>query len=327
MQAALAGLDAYQSAPRLPRSAPMPAIAQARGAALRDYGGTGAALVVVPSLINPPSILDLDAEASLLRWLSGQGRRTLLIDWGPVADRADLDIAGHVREILVPLLGEAGPEPALLGYCLGGTMAMLTAKQTPVRALATIAAPWHFDAYPDRDRIAALWHAAAPAAEALGLLPIEALQSGFWSLDPARTVQKFIDFAALDPTSPAAARFVALEDWANQGDPLPLPAARELFAWFESPPPPRGRGPGGGAVRGGPRGPHESTTFMGNELHFASTTDKIVPLASTPRTGTRIALPYGHVGMVVGSHARETLWQPLADWLGEKDSPPACGRG
>ena len=302
LQAVLAGLDAYQTAPRSPRLAAMPAIAQARGAALRDYGGSGAALVVVPSLINPPSILDLDAQASLLRWLAGHGQRTLLLEWGPAADRADLDIAGHVREILVPLLGAAGPEPALLGYCLGGTMAMIAARQAPVRALGTIAAPWHFDAYDDRGRIAALWHAAAPAAEALGLLPMEALQSGFWSLDPARTVQKFIDFAALDPASRAAARFVALEDWANEGDPLPLPAARELLAWFENP----------------PRGPHERTTFTGNELHFASTTDKIVPLASTPRTGRRIALPYGHVGMIVGSHARQALWQPLADWLVER---------
>ncbi|HEY0117045.1 MAG TPA: alpha/beta hydrolase, partial [Allosphingosinicella sp.] len=81
MQRALAGLRRYQEA-RRPRTRPaMPVLASRLGASLRDYGGTGPDLLFVPSLINPPTVLDL-GRRSLLRWLSRRGRRILLLDWG-----------------------------------------------------------------------------------------------------------------------------------------------------------------------------------------------------------------------------------------------------
>ncbi len=61
---------------------------------------------------------------------------------------------------------------------------------------------------------------------------MEVLQGAFWSLDPARTVKKFADFSKVDSESPEARRFAVLEDWANEGEPLPLPAARELIEDF-----------------------------------------------------------------------------------------------
>src|SRR3954453_15107270 len=59
---ALAGLRAYEQAPRRERPARKPEVARVRGATLRDHGGDGAAVVIVPSLINPPRILDLDEQ-------------------------------------------------------------------------------------------------------------------------------------------------------------------------------------------------------------------------------------------------------------------------
>src|SRR5215218_1871339 len=56
---ALAGLRRYQEAPRAEPLAPPPAVAERLGAMLRDYGGSGPPVLFVPSLINPPSILDL----------------------------------------------------------------------------------------------------------------------------------------------------------------------------------------------------------------------------------------------------------------------------
>src|SRR4051794_41544336 len=99
-------------------------MASVRGASLRDYGGAGAPVLFVPSLINPPSILDLEGK-SLLRWLAGRGRvRPLLVDWGwDLAARAGLSVAGHVEDVLLPLIEAAGGDVALVGYCLGGTMA------------------------------------------------------------------------------------------------------------------------------------------------------------------------------------------------------------
>ena len=116
MRKALTGLRAYQEAERPEAAEPKPALVQVRGAALRDYGGEGSPVLLVPSLINPPTILDLSAERSLLRWLAVRGHRVLLLDWGwDVEARRALSVAGHVEEILLPLARGIGERPALVG--------------------------------------------------------------------------------------------------------------------------------------------------------------------------------------------------------------------
>src|SRR5690348_7423376 len=75
-RAALAGLRAYEQAPRVARPAPKPETARVHGATLRDHGGSGPPAVLVPSLINPPRILDLDAEVSLTAAIARMGRQT-----------------------------------------------------------------------------------------------------------------------------------------------------------------------------------------------------------------------------------------------------------
>jgi polyhydroxyalkanoate synthase subunit PhaC len=304
MRRTLEGLRRYQEWPREPTPAPMPAIARREGAALRDYGGTGPALLFVPSLINPPNILDHRGR-SLLRWLADRGFHVLLLDWGwPGPDRRGLDVAGHVERILVPLVKELSEPPLLAGYCLGGTMAIAAAARAPVRGLATIAAPWHFSGFPAEARatLAALWSGAEPTARALGLLPMEVLQSAFWSLDPARTVAKFEVFASMP--EPQAVAFVELEDWANDGPPLSEAAARETFEGFFA-----------ADLPGSGRWLADPAALPCPSLHVASTSDRIVPAATAARAGERLELALGHVGMVVGSQAQEALWEPLASWL------------
>lgn len=308
--AALAGLAAYQQAPRPAPPAPMPALATAGRASLRYYGGRGRMVVFVPSLINPPAILDL-GEASLVRWMAQQGFRVALIDWGsPGAADRDMDMTGHVESLLLRLIEQLDEPPVLVGYCLGGTMALAAAGATPVAGLATIAAPWHFAGYGDAaPAMLDLWHAAAPTAEALGVLPMEALQAGFWRLDPARTVAKYESFGRLDPDGAAARAFVRLEDWANAGEPLPLAAARDLFEGFVAADRP---GTGGWPIRGVAAGPERLTCPA---VEFVSLTDRIVPAATAAGLEDRRDLGLGHVGMIVGGRGRAMLWEPLAHWI------------
>jgi polyhydroxyalkanoate synthase len=312
MEQALLGLRKYQDAPRPARLESMPAIANARGAALRDYGGSGAPVVFIPSLINPPNILDLSAHRSLLRWLSNQGCRPLLVDWGvDIERRRDLSIAGHVEDILAPMINALGEPPALVGYCLGGTMALAAASIAPARSVATIATPWCFAHYPDEARalLGSLWAQGRPTVEHLGLFPMELLQSAFWSMDPARTVAKFERFAGLESDSGAAQDFVLLEDWANDGPPIGGAAAQELFEdLFAADLPGRGQWRIGGTRI-------DPAALPVPLLNIVSTVDRIVPAASAVDAGERIEIDKGHVGMVVGRGAREILWQPLRDWL------------
>src|SRR3546814_4860709 len=58
---------------------------------------------------------------------------------------------------------------------------------------------------------------------------MEVLQSGFWALDPARTIRKYAAFADLPEKSDEAQGFVRLEDWANEGAPLTYAAGCDLF--------------------------------------------------------------------------------------------------
>ena len=307
-RAALAGLRAYERAPRRERQAPKPEIARVGGASLRDHGGSGPPVLLVPSLINPPRILDLDEEVSLTAAIARMDRRALLLDWGKADARGGLSVAGHVEELLLPLVRRIAEPVTLAGYCLGGTMAIAAANLIPVERVVTIAAPWNFADYPDASRraLADMWAHAQSAAKQLGALPMEVLQAAFWSLDPERTVRKFAEFGRLIPRSPEARRFVELEEWANEGQPLPYPAARELIEELF------GKDPSGsGEWRVGGQAISDALSIPA--LHLTSDHDRIAPAATAP-AGKRFAIPSGHVGMIVGS-ARKQLHEALADFL------------
>ncbi len=307
---ALAGVRAYQAHAYVRNMPTMPEVARSGGVVLRDYGGEGRPVVVVPSLINPPTVLDLAAHNSILRWLATQGARPLLVDWGTGERERELGLGGMVAERLVPLIAGLGGRPALAGYCMGGTLALAAAALTPVTRLALLATPWRFAGYDAERRSAVAAHAAAtmPLADTLGALPMDLLQPAFWALSPEAVVGKFEAFAAVDPDSPAAAAFVALEDWASDGPPLSLPVAREMFALFAG----DATSAGAWQVGGSPIRPE---TLGIPILDVVATRDRIVPAATALGMGQRIDIDGGHVGMVVGSRARDLLWEPLARFL------------
>lgn len=312
--AAMAGLKAYQDAPRFPREGELPVVESAGRARLLDYGGAGRPVLFVPSLINPPFVLDLAPHNSMLRWLAAQGANPLLLDWGtPATDEAALDIAGHVETLLLPLIDALDEPPVLAGYCLGGTMALAAAALRAPPGLALIATPWHFSGFGDAARadMVALWNSARSLCETLGYVPMEVLQSGFWRLDPGRTISKFERFSTLDPDSDAARDFVALEDWANGGAPLTLAAGRDSFERLFGA---NDTGAGRWSVGGKAITPDLVTCPT---IDIVSLNDRIVPAASASGLPNRVDLGAGHVGMVVGSRAKAQLWEPLAAWLSQ----------
>jgi polyhydroxyalkanoate synthase len=304
-RAALGGLRAYGQAPRRERPPPKPEVARVSGATLRDHGGSGPPALLVPSLINPPRILDLDGQVSLTAAIARMGRRTLLLDWGKADDRAGLSVSGHIEELLLPLLRSVGEPVALVGYCLGGTMAIAAASLVEVERIVSIAAPWKLSAYPNSSKQALqdMWRHSEAAAKQLGALPMEVLQAAFWSLDPERTVRKFAEFGRLNPASDEARRFVELEEWANEGEALPYAAAKELIEDLF------GRDLTGSGQWIG------SDNLRVPALHLTAEHDRIAPPATAP-AGDKVAIPSGHVGMIVGS-AREQLHEALREFISE----------
>lgn len=248
----------------------------------------------------------------MLRHMVAAGHDACLIDWGsPGPQDGGLSLGQHVTDRLLPLLATMSRPSVLIGYCLGGTLAIAAAMLRSMAGVATIAAPWKFDAFPelDRQRLASLWQQAKPLCERLGYVPMEILQSSFWAIDPTRTIQKFAAFADMAEGSEEALAFLALEDWANAGPPLTFAAGCDIFEQFYAENLP---GRGQWTVSGVNIMPEDLTC---PSLSIGSTTDRIVPAQASPHLRERIDLSLGHVGMVVGGRARAALWQPLSEWI------------
>ena len=321
-RALVAGMAASRRHPFTREAPDPPALRTEGGSRLLDYGGEGPPVLFVPSLVNRAYVLDLLPARSLMRWLPGQGFRTLLLDWGwpGEAERGFTltdYVAGRLERALV-----AAPGPVVLaGYCMGGLLAVAAALRRPdrVRALALLATPWDFHAGADAPRRARTAAALLPGLETLmeptGALPVDAIQSLFAMLDPFGVAQKFRAFARLDPASERACLFVALEDWLNDGVPLPAPVARQCLAgWYGRNEPGRLAWRIAGQVV-------DPAAWSGPAFVGIPERDRIVPPASAAAAAQRLGhatlhvAAGGHIGLVAGAGAEAALWRPFAAWL------------
>ena len=347
----LTGIQAYRRHPYRRGLADPPAIWSEGSSRLLDYGATGKKaggrlLLVVPSLINRFYVLDLSEKCSLMRHLAAQGLRPLLLDWGrpSAAERKftlDDYIAGRLSRALDATLdltkNDSNGPPLLLGYCMGGLLALGLAALRPedLRGLVLMATPWDFHV---ENAVQARLTAAAmdsgplgPIIDGFGELPVDIIQAMFAGFDPMGVARKFIAFNAMaaeseggpgqdtkNSNSASTARvkvFVSLEDWLNDGIPLPGPVARECISgWYGRNEPAQGRWRVGGK------------TVLPEEVNLPALVmlpehDRIVPplsalsLADALPRAERLMLPLGHIGMVVSARAPQLAWQPLTKWL------------
>ncbi|MBX2855398.1 MAG: hypothetical protein KTR21_10435 [Rhodobacteraceae bacterium] len=349
LSAMLDGIDRYHTA-LAPPTPPEPTIIWRAGSArLLDFGtssefSTAPVLLALPSLINRARIFDLTPKRSFLRGLAARGVRPLLLDWGlPGPEERGFNLEAYVQSRALPAFEIAARlgrgQAAILGHCMSGALAIATAAvaaertERMVSRTALMAAPWRFGPY----RAAWPKHDAWPAppkgpqlspndrltqiigqCEAVfGAIPSDVLNTLFFALDPLQALRKFPGYAALDPESPQAQLFVAVENWLNDGVPLATPVARTLFVEW-------GMGDqlaeGGWRVSGVPVRPRDLPAPL---LVIASPKDTVVPYASATAVladapGARLLRPSGgHVGMIVGGKAEVDLWDPLARWLRE----------
>ncbi len=339
MTATLRGIAIWHAHPYRREVIEPPVVWTMGGARLLDYGAApgasdpdGPPVLVVPSMINRAYILDLQAGRSMLRWLAGQGLRPLLLDWGVAGPgEARFTLADYGAQRLLPALrhvrATTGRRVALMGYCMGGTLAAGLAARAPdgVAALATIGAPWDFASTKGiAGGLRAMLRSAGPAriarqidalGAAFGFVPVEVFQTLFALVNPLQAALKFQKLARIDPAGHSARQFVALEDWLADGVPMAAPAARNLLIdWqIDNQTAKRTWRFLGGAVDPGAIGVPT--------LAFCGLRDSIVPpplSIALPRAipGARVLEPAtGHVGMVVGSAARSQVWRPMAEFL------------
>ena len=270
--------------------------------------------------MNRAYVLDLQEDGSFMRFLAGHGVRPLLLDWGwPGPLERTFTLTDYIAGRLASAVASVAVPVVLTGYCMGGLLALALAQLRPelVRGLALLATPWDFHApspAPAR-RLAAALPWLDPVLTVTGSLPVDALQAMFALLDPPLVSAKYRAFARLPPGSDRARRFVALEDWLNDGVPLAAPVARECIgSWYGA----NSTAAGAWRVAGMPVDPSlvHTPAFVA-----VPERDRIVPADSARALaaalpGARVHVPgAGHIGMVAGERAEAELWRPFLGWL------------
>ena len=284
-------------------------------------------VVLIPALINRATILDLYDGGSLAQYLTRAGFSVYLIDWGVPGDEdRDLGLEELLTERLPRALdrvrNDAESEPlSLLGYCMGGTLAIVYAalvRLAPPNNLIALAAPVDFShggklaewCSPDVLDIESI-------VETFGNVPALMIEAAFTLLRPTAKVRaalRFFDNAA-DPRAHQA--YSALSEWSQDWIPFPGQAARDWITYFYH---------GNALVDGG-------LTIAGEEIDLGrirapvlaiaaeqdeiSPPDSVEPLVGRVSSSDRrfLALPGGHIGLVAGRSARDVLWPAIEDWL------------
>jgi polyhydroxyalkanoate synthase len=286
---------------------------------LRDAGGNGSPVVLIPSMVNRGYILDLCPGYSLVEALRMQGHHVLLIDWGDPTLPLTLDaiITEHLEPLLQYAATHFGPV-AVFGYCMGGLLALAAGVRLGhliVNKLAIAAMPWDFSVTTSASHMQQGRAILEPWVHSQNLIPPHILAHYFWILDPWSPIRRIITYG--QETDPQRLiHLTALEDWLADGLALDAPIAREmLFDWYADNLPLKGEW----KVDGRPITPDQLKV----PLWVAITqNDLLVPTAcSLPFVGQvrgsiQIHMAQtGHVGLVCGRKAKENLYTPLGNWL------------
>jgi polyhydroxyalkanoate synthase len=282
-------------------------------------------VVLVPSLINRHYVLDLLPGRSFAEAMVREGHDVSIIDWGTPGpeDRHltfDAICDRYIGRAVRAACRAAGTEQAhVLGYCLGGTLAVLHAAVRPERvaSLTLLAAPVRF-----RDEgLLSRWTSVSSfdigaLNDAFGNVPWPLMQASFHLLKPTMQAAKLVGLVDRALDDEFLDGYFATETWGNDNVSFPGAAYRRyLEALYRD----------DALVNG-------TMTVSGRPARLESITcptlavtfehDHIVPPASAAvvleRIGAarreRIHLPGGHVGAVVSKKAAAHLWPRLSAW-------------
>ncbi len=287
-------------------------------------------LLLVYALINKPYIFDLLPGRSFVEYMLGRGFDVYLLDWGVPgpedrATRFDTYAAEYLPRAVRRVLAAASADDLhMLGYCIGGTLAVLYAAlfpEAPLRTLVLLAPPIDFGA----GQISAYAKWLAPGhmdvdklVDTLGNIPPELIEFGSKMLKP---VENYVSvYAGLwdrmdDPA--AVASWQAMHRWVHDGVPFAGAAFRQWADDFIR---------ANRLVRGELRAAGRRADLANIRtplLNVVAQHDHIVPPAQSaalmPLVSSAdqqlLAIPSGHVGLMGGSGARNHVWPAIADWL------------
>ena len=303
-------------------------------------------LVLVPPLGVTTETFDLLPQRSLVKYLVAAGFKVYLIDWGkPQKEHGQLDL----RDYSYDMFGEAlqtirqhskHREVSLMGWCMGGLFCLLYQGQTQdphVRNLVTVASP--IDLESGGGVIAGVANIAqaldGPAqlvrnsSNLLGSLDPAILSSPSWMTslvfkmtDPVGSVTTYWDLVTRLSDREFVESHSTTSDYLNNMLMYPGGVIKDMAVKIVS-----GNQLARGSVEFGDN-VAELNAIKCNFLGFAGETDNlvspdvassIVDIIASKDKEFRIA-PGGHMGVIIGSKARDAVWAQSAEWLAERSA-------
>lgn len=271
-------------------------------------------ILLIPSMINGPEILDLLPDKSFTRWMAAQGFDVYLLDWGkPSGDGALQTLEGALDRIAAAARFIGSPVDTI-GYCMGGTLLLGAAANNPALfgKLALLSAPWDFHAGDPRmmTQVMTGTPTALQLLEVKTALPVDWIQNIFARVNPALAIKKFSNFLDMASGSADEEIFIAVEDWLNGGQDLSAGVARAcILDWYGQNKPAKGA--------------WVDLTFLKNKpvMIVAASKDILVPPESASAAtqqiphATLITPPCGHISLMAGRNAQSLVWEPVRNWL------------
>jgi polyhydroxyalkanoate synthase len=290
-------------------------------------------ILFIYALINRPYVLDLMPGNSLIEYLVNNGFDVYLLDWGiPSEEDKNLSFEHYIldympRAVKRMLKQSGASEYSILGFCMGGTMSAIYASlfpDTPLRNLILLTAPIDFT---NEDMgIYGIWMSEKQfnpdhIVEAFGNVPGELIDTGNRMVKPVTNyIGTYVTMWDRLLHDKPMGTWLAMNKWVNDGVPFPGAAFRQWIRDFYQ----QNKLVKNELILRGH--PINLTSIDCSVLSIAGSRDHICtpPQAKaimshiSSQDKTFVELDAGHVGLLTGASAKNTLWPKIRTWLEER---------
>ncbi len=298
---------------------------------------SGDPVLLVPPLGSQSACFDLRRGCSLTEHLLNSGRPTYLVDYGEMglSDR-DLGIEFWVSDVVPNAIKkvsqDAGGAPVhLVGWCLGGLIALLTTaayQELPIKSVAMVASPFDLS----KHRMAAPLRNAGKytggriigtGLKVLGGLPSQIVGPAFKATSLTTYLKKPITLLRHRDDREFLAQVEAVDGLMNSMLAYPGRATLQVYQKLVQ------RNELAAGKIQGPSKLVDLADVRVPVMNVAGTSDVLVPVAVAHHVGELLpnspdvqlkTAPGGHLGVLTGRSAQTTTWAMIDDFL---DQQPA----
>jgi len=291
----------------------------------------GAPVLLVPPLAAPASCFDLRRGCSLAEHLTGTGRNTYLVDYGPIAfaDRR-LGLEHWVDKVIPDAVDVASADASgpvnVVAWCLGGILSLLalaSRPDLPIASVTCIASPFDYSLVPlfaplRPIALVTRWRIGTTAYRLLGGAPAPLVKRAFQLSSVDKYVTKPLVLLTHLDDRDFLAQIEAVDSFTAGMLAYPGRSFGQLYHRFF-----RENDLADGTIELGDRR-ISLADIEAPVLAIGGEADVIAPVPAVHHLGdllpnaaeVRLATaPGGHLGVLTGRNARGTTWRMLDDFL------------